>query len=1019
MNTRRCAFSNLPSAFVGLLLGACLATGAKAQNLLPNPGFEQGTGRPNGWRLTDRDGGEWSRQAHGGQRSLTVRGDGKSSCSWRTETMPFTPGGLYRLSFVARRDTGASGGCVVSGPSRANRDFRPGEAWTPCRFVFSAPQNGADDFVRLGHWETKGSMFFDDAELLPVLATHQQTALGIELGESEWIEKSTYKFHPNFGWPGANFHRPLFLNRVSFNSDRWCFSPGAELIYRFALPGLRQTSGLVRLNVNYHTAGTVRIEASRDGRAWTLVATCDGKLRSTNAVLPAALFPSHEVFVRLATPDAPANLQVNGVDYEAALDRPVEDAQGQTWFLAVQQSAPEVGVWLRSVRPNAGPDSMNIELWMTNRSARPLKAAASVSVSPGEGSSFKPQTVAPGGTGSWNMAARMTKPGPVILEPRFADETGRVLFAGTVDAARSFLLDPRPGHPLNDDLLHGVWWCEAGWKIGRDAQPPVRAEAPAKAVTISAARGEYEAVQVIIPPRAKILQSARVTPLRRGAEENSPISVSLAEVAYVDVTRPTDSTCERGWYPDPLPPLRTPRKFDGHNLPLWLTFHVARGAQAGDYGGALELAFDAGTLRIPLAVHVYDFELPRETHLKSALGLGTSSINRYHKLTKTEDKQAVYEKYLKNFADHRISPYSFFDYSPINVRFTGEGTNKQAQLDFAKFDEAAAKWIDEHQFNSFRLPLRGMGGGTFHSRHLGELEGFKEGTPEFARLFKDYVGQVERHLRGRGWLDEAYIYWFDEPDPKDYPFVVDGMKRIKAAAPGLRRMLTEQPEPEFFGHVEIWCGLTPEWTREEVAARRAAGEDVWWYICCGPKAPYVTEFIDHPGTELRLWPWQSWQYGVQGILIWATTYWTSSAAFPNELQDPWTDPMSYVSGYSYKPGQIGYWGNGDGRFLYPPRRDPNTATEPCLDEPINSLRWENLRDGMEDYEYFWLLEQEVKRLETLNRAALEHEITAARKLLVVPEAISKNLTHFTTDPRLMLEHRDRLARMIERLQRMK
>ncbi len=63
-------------------------------------------------------------------------------------------------------------------------------------------------------------------------------------------------------------------------------------------------------------------------------------------------------------------------------------------------------------------------------------------------------------------------------------------------------------------------------------------------------------------------------------------------------------------------------------------------------------------------------------------------------------------------------------------------------------------------------------------------------------MFNDYLGQVERHLRERGWLDEAYAYWFDEPDPKDYEFVVAGMKRIKAAAPGLKRMLTEQPEAD-------------------------------------------------------------------------------------------------------------------------------------------------------------------------------------------------------------------------------
>jgi hypothetical protein len=176
----------------------------------------------------------------------------------------------------------------------------------------------------------------------------------------------------------------------------------------------------------------------------------------------------------------------------------------------------------------------------------------------------------------------------------------------------------------------------------------------------------------------------------------------------------------------------------------------------------------------------------------------------------------------------------------------------------------------------------------------------------------------------------------------------------------------------------------------------------------------VTEFIDHPGTELRLWPWQSWQYGVSGILIWATVYWNSPLVFrAPELQDPWVDPMSYVSGYSFQVGHVGYWGNGDGRFLYPPRRDPNKATDASLDEPINSLRWENLRDGMEDYEYFWMLQQAVERLET---SATGGELAKeARALLTVPPDVSKDLTHFTTDPRTLLTHRARIAAMLERL----
>ncbi len=586
------------------------------------------------------------------------------------------------------------------------------------------------------------------------------------------------------------------------------------------------------------------------------------------------------------------------------------------------------------------------------------------------------------------------------------------------DAGKTnFLSDRRPGYWLLGTENLGLWWCESGWKIGRERGLPEKPDpGQLKPVAVSAAQGEYEAAQVILrPEKDGELLSAQAGPLRDSRGQEAPIAVRVEEVAYVQVTQPTDASCLRGWYPDPLPPLRTPLALRaGQNQPLWLTFHVARGTKAGQYRGELELKTSFGIVRAPLEVQVFDFALPEETHLKSALGLGRGEINRYHRLASREDQEAVYEKYLRNFAEHRISPYSFYDHAPMDIRFVGEGTNKQARVDFARFDRAATKWLDQHHFNTFQLPLRGMGGGTFHSRHLGELEGFKEGTPEHARLFHDYLSQVEKHLRDRGWLNKAFTYWFDEPDPKDYEFVVAGMKRIKEAAPGVRRMLTEQPEPALMSHVEIWCGLTPEWTPERVRARRDAGEEVWWYICTGPKAPYVTEFIDHPGTELRLWPWQTWQYGVSGLLIWATIYWTSPCAYPApQLQDPWQDPMSWVSGYDTPVGKKSPWGNGDGRFLYPPRRDPNASTTPSLDEPVNSLRWENLRDGMEDYEYFWLLQQALERVRSAQGDT--DLVKQARQLLSVPAEVSRDLTHFTTDPRPLLEHRERVARMIEKL----
>ena len=84
-----------------------------------------------------------------------------------------------------------------------------------------------------------------------------------------------------------------------------------------------------------------------------------------------------------------------------------------------------------------------------------------------------------------------------------------------------------------------------------------------------------------------------------------------------------------------------------------------------------------------------------------------------------------------------------------------------------------------------------------------------------------YGRQLEAHLRERGWLDRAFVYWFDEPSPDQYPFVMNGFAKLKRHAPGLTRMLTEQVEPGLVGGPNLWCPITDEY--RPCARRRAAG----------------------------------------------------------------------------------------------------------------------------------------------------------------------------------------------------
>jgi len=339
------------------------------------------------------------------------------------------------------------------------------------------------------------------------------------------------------------------------------------------------------------------------------------------------------------------------------------------------------------------------------------------------------------------------------------------------------------------------------------------------------------------------------------------------------------------------------------------------------------------------------------------------------------------------------------------------------ETDFRAFDRGARRLLDEFGFNSFDLAVKGLGTGSFYSRQEGLFGGFRQGTPEYDHLLSMHLGQVQKHLEANGWLGKEYIYWFDEPDPKDYPFVREGMQNIRRNASRLTRFITEhRPGPDIMDVSEISCTIFDRVDPAVVARLSAQGREFWSYLCTGPKGPWVTLFIDHPAVNLRIWLWMCYRFGVKGILVWRANYWSSPTLFPaGVLQNPWVDPMSYTVGYGVPYGQVNCWGNGDGRFLYPPNREPGKDRTKYLTGPVNSIRWEILREGIEDYEYFKLLEKAVVAAGSRAPKAA----CAAKALLNLPEWLFKSGQEYTTDPHALLDYRAKVAAAIEDLSAVK
>ena len=319
------------------------------------------------------------------------------------------------------------------------------------------------------------------------------------------------------------------------------------------------------------------------------------------------------------------------------------------------------------------------------------------------------------------------------------------------------------------------------------------------------------------------------------------------------------------------------------------------------------------------------------------------------------------------------------------------------------------KVLDEYGFNTFIFTIPGFSSGKFadpSKKHV--FHGRVEGTPGYEALVSKYLGGIEAHLREKGWLDVAYLYWYDEPTADKFSYLNRGLCAVKKYAPNIKRMITKEPCAGLFDGVNLWCP-TPDHIENDFTRKcRDRGDEFWWYVCMQPKAPYATEFIDHPGTDLRVWLWQTWQHQVTGILIWETVYWSSPTIYGDRLQNPYDDAASW-SDMGTGPKTFRYnWGNGDGRFLYPPRNcfgadGAVSASRPVLDAPNGTMRLEILRDGIEDYEYFAIL----SRLDPENA------------LLKVPPEVSSSLKDFTKRPEPIKAHRRRLAKEIERLEALK
>jgi len=387
---------------------------------------------------------------------------------------------------------------------------------------------------------------------------------------------------------------------------------------------------------------------------------------------------------------------------------------------------------------------------------------------------------------------------------------------------------------------------------------------------------------------------------------------------------------------------------------------VPTGQTPGLYSGEIVVSSaNAKPTGVPLRLRVYDFALPKVAHVRTAFVLW-NHMGPFLADTSPQTKERAFLEYARFLLRHRLSPITFR--SPVPTPGGG--------YDFSWMDNYL-RVADEVGFTTLNV---GDNGRTVSSKDVA------------------YHKAACEHLRQRGCIDKAYVYGIDEAGRDTVAKLRDCYGTLKRADPDIRIMQTGwSPHPELDGYVDIWCPLTAGYSEKACRQAQARGEEVWWYVCCGPLAPYANFFVDYPGIDPRILFWQTWKYGVTGFLYWGTDVWPHN---PPPLQ-------KYVDAdyANWNPNSYGTC-NGDGFLIYP---GPDG-------KPLGSVRLANIRDGIEDYEYFHRL------AELVAQRPPGKVRRAAEALLRVEAPICQDLRTYTSDPALLLDRRASLGRMIEQLQ---
>jgi hypothetical protein len=540
--------------------------------------------------------------------------------------------------------------------------------------------------------------------------------------------------------------------------------------------------------------------------------------------------------------------------------------------------------------------------------------------------------------------------------------------------------------------------------LAKVLREPERGERPLMegSARISAARNERESFQVVVVAGGQPLQGVTVAGSEVRQEDGDgmiPASrIAVNPVGYVETTRPAYEVDRVGWWPDPLMPPGPVTVERGQRQPFWVTVYVPESAPAGEYRGAITVCAEGETdHQVPLELKVWDFTLAPTPALPSAIAIYSHSLAGFY------NEDPIPEPVLRRFWDmlftHRLSSDDLGNPIEEGVGAVIDG-RAEPPFDYSTFDKRL-----EYCF------ARGLTA-VMAARLPGFLEEGPDLTPDEQDRLVAYLNDLAQHLDSRGWLDRAFVMVWDEPREQFATHVLKELQVVRRAHPKLRSRLDGpvtgplvercQQEVDIWGLHMLNIAHGAGEAEANIERWRRENRALWMYVACDTHHPYPNIFIDYPLMDSRMLPWLCWRYDIGCLLYWSANYFGEGNVVGNDPREKWPK-RPWVSG-----NFIEGWGgrrnvyNGDGHLIYP---GPDGM-------PLSSVRLEALRDGMEDYDYLWLLESGLRMLE---KAGVEPEVAAEARRWLESQQVVTSFTEWERDPEALLKARAGLAGLVERV----